>query len=317
MLVHVSCRMLVPCVAMTLATACTIETSDGRDGGRDGRGSGGTVEDSGGSGSDAGTFIDDCGQPEVPPNNDRDHVTPIVLGSTVRACLQTYDDVDMYAFTVPPSPTPGGVVVAKFTNVGASGNVEARFQSVDDNGTFGDAYGLTGTNVTGWFAAIAGQKYRLQVTSFTSAMQTKYTLALSYVPVSDASEPNDTRQTAATIQPGTAVSGYFFSGFETSTKTKPTDNWYKVTLTAGMATIALTHVATNVEGDVALVGSDGVEISEKYDTAGGNDITLQSVVSAADYYVHVYDFGNLPTLGHDDAVPDNFDTAYTLNVSVK
>jgi len=279
-------------------------------------GTSGGVDD-GGPPSDAGTFIDNCGAAEMPPNNDRDHNTPIVLGSTVHACLQTYDDVDMYAFTVPPSPTPGGLVVAKFTNVDASGNLDARFQSVADNGTFGDAYGSAGTNVTGWFAAIAGQKYRLQVTSFTSAMQTKYTLALSYIPVSDPNEPNDTRQTATSIQPGTPVSGYFFSGFETSTKTNPTDNWYKVTLTAGMATIALTHVPTNVEGDVEFVSSDGVKISEKYDTAGGNDITLQSMVSAADYYVHVYAFGRVPTLGHDDAVPDNFSTAYTLNVSVK
>ena len=39
--------------------------------------------DDGGPLDDAGTFIDNCGQTEMPTNNNRDHTTPIALGSTM------------------------------------------------------------------------------------------------------------------------------------------------------------------------------------------------------------------------------------------
>ena len=61
-------------------------------------------------------------------------------------------------------------------------------------------------------------------------------------------------------------------------------------------------------------GLQGKQLGVK---AEAGTVTLTGTVSAADYYVHLYTFGTVPTLGDDDTVPDNFTTAYTMTVSVK
>jgi hypothetical protein len=80
-------------------------------------GNGGTTETGGAAGAgglvlpphpdagrDIGCYLAD------PSNNDPNHATPYMAGSTVFGCLQSFDDKDYYDFTTPPGQ-PGYLVV--------------------------------------------------------------------------------------------------------------------------------------------------------------------------------------------------------------
>ncbi len=275
---------------------------------------------SGGEDSGAPPSSGDPCSPEKTTNDDHDHATPYVLGTEFKGCLQTSADVDYYSYTVPATPAQGGVIVVSLTDVGAMGGLNMTTQAVADNGDVVNAYGLSGGSVFHWFGARAGASFRVKVSYFTSNPNpTPYTLEVKYTGVNDVNEPNDTRAMAKEITNGTPVQGYLFAGFENSTSVPAAawQDWFKVTLPAGMATISLMDLASDINGDVTLFDSLGSQISDKYSPTAGASVVLNQTVTAGDYYVRLQPFTAPNPRGTGSTVPEYTRQPYTLATSVK
>ncbi|HEX4336154.1 MAG TPA: PPC domain-containing protein [Polyangiaceae bacterium] len=333
---------------------CTFETTDGSHDGGNGTGTGGVPDGTGGAGgsapatggassaggaaasaggsdahpADASTpdggatpLADDCNATEAHPNETRETATPFTLGRTVHACLQSYGDNDFYQFTSPASPVQGGVVAVDITDVGAQGSVEVAVQTATDNGTLTGPVGYhgdAGQNVSFWLAAAPSATFRINVHYYLSSpTETPYTLRMRYIGVPDDHEPNDTRSTATSIQAGQAVTGYFFSGFETASESVPWDDWYKVSLPAGTAHIALTDLAEDLQGNIELQDSNGQHVTKGASVSNGASVTVTATVTAGDYYVQVTPAVTYNIMGSGQKVPTFATTPYTLTATAQ
>jgi hypothetical protein len=276
-----------------------------------------------GGGSDAAVPKDLCnGGVETTPNEDRNSATLYPLGVPVQACLQSATDVDFYQFTAPAAPAQGGYVKVQLTDVGTEGSLEAHLFAAHDNGEFESSYNSTsGASVFIYFAAKAGATFRLKVNRFSGvAMPTAYTLTATYYPVNDVNEPNEDNAHASPLMVGKAVNGYFFAGHEDSTPPAAAawEDRFKVTLPAGDVTIALTNLASDINGVVALYNPLGSKIDSNYDATNGSSVVLTTTVAAADAgdcFVVVYPFTGLTTHGDGSTVPVFWTTPYSLLVT--
>jgi hypothetical protein len=288
-------------------------------------GTGGSDHDAsaGKGGADSGTApvgSDPCGSTEKKPNDVREDATPYALGTEFKACLQTMNDVDFYQDTVPSTPAQGGVVLVSLTDVGANGGLSATTYAVADNGQLVNSYGLGGQSVFHWFSAKAGASFQVKVNYFTSSQQpTPYTLLVKYTGVDDKNEPNDTRATATPITNGKAVNGYLFAGFEDSTSIPSAawEDWFKVTLPAGMATISLMDLASDINGQVTLYDSLGSQVANNYSVTAGASVVMNQMVMASDYYVKITPFTAPSGKGTGSTTPAYPTQPYTLTTSVK
>lgn len=279
---------------------------------------GATSPTDGGSDGAAGAPEDVCGSAERRSNNTRETGTPFTLGSSIHACLQNFEDNDFYEFTVPDSPSQGGVVAVGITGVDASGSLEVAVETADDDGTLTGTVGYhgdRGQSVWFWLAGAPGTKFRINVHAYVSASNTGYTLGIKYTGAPDANEPNDTRATATPIQVGKPVTGYLFSGFESATVKSPWDDWYKVTLPAGMAQVTLTGLPESLRATVELDDSSGVRVTSGSSAAGGADAKVSSTVTAGDYFLHVTPAETYGLQGGGQQLPAYATTPYSLSVT--
>jgi len=273
-------------------------------------------------GADAGSDATDgdvCGHTELHPNDTRETATPFTLGATVHACLQQYGDQDFYEFTVPASPAQGGVVAVDITEVGVGGSVEVAIQTAVDNGTLTGTVGYhgdEGQNVSFWFAGAAGAKFRIDVHNYVGSTAA-YTLSIKETGVPDLHEPNDSRSTATAIEVGKPVAGYLFSGFESGTQKLPWDDWYKATLPAGTAKVALTDVPDEVEAVVELDDAMGVKVVSSTSKVAGGAVSLSAMVSAGDYFIHVSPYDQYSIQGGGATIPTFATRPYSLDVSMQ
>ena len=314
-----------------LGAGCTITTAS-TDAGTDADAGGGTGADSGGStGADSGTpGVDSGPAPQVgngcadprPSNQTRETATPYTIGTAFKACLKTDDDMNFYSFTVPSTPAKGGYVIVYVTDVGATGNIDMIAQAVKDNGEFAHTYAASdGQSAYLYFAARAGDSYRLRIQHFASQGELAYTLKATFTGVPDAHAPNDTQKTAAALTAGTATDGYYFAGYDVSSPPAATawDSWYKVTLPAGTAHLELTNTPSDITASVELFDGLGQHLDNKYSATDGASVVLDTAAPAAgDYYVKVAPFSPPGTLtGTVAAVPQYFTQPYSLKVSSK
>jgi hypothetical protein len=305
-------------------------------------GSAGTTIDAGGAagggGADAGGVdatppIDGSGIPDQGPpgeagtdpctsadpgNEDRDHATPIPLGSDFQGCLQAQTDIDFYEFTAPDMPPAGGVVVVSLTEVSPAGGVDSTSYASTDNGAIENNYASGGASVFYWFATVPASKYRVDVKRFSGTTPTSYKLKVAYAPVNDANEPNDLRTQAKPLSVGTPLNGYLFAGYANSTglAANAWEDWFKVTLADGSVTLALADLASDITGDVTLYDNLGVQIANGYQSTKGATVVLTKTgIVAGDYYVKLTPFTN-PTPKGDGAIPGVYTTQpYTLTVT--
>ena len=255
-----------------------------------------------------------------PGNNDRDHATPYSLGTDFVGCLQTTDDIDYYEFTTPVSPVAGGVLLISITNVGTTGNIESSTYTTSDNGEVQSDYTTgEGTSDFYWLNAASATKYQVTVHHFTSASAaTPYTLKVAFTPVNDTNEPNDLRTQSTPITVGTPAHGYLYAGYSVSTgfTANAWEDWHKVTLAAGDATITLADIASDINGSVDLYDSLGASVSNDYSVSSGASVVLtQKGVTAGDYFVKVAPFTRPATRGSGSVVPQYATLPYTLTVT--
>ena len=292
-------------------------TPDGDAGGDDVAGAGGELA-AGGAPPVAGGN-EPCDSAETTPNNDRQHSTPYALGTEFHGCLQNDLDVDFYTYTLPAAPAQGGYLLVSLTDVGADGGLTATTQAAADNGEVIHAIGISGSSVFHWFNGKAGATFRVKVEHFISATTAiPYTLKVAYSGVPDINEPNDTRATATQIVAGKAVTGYLFGGYENSTSVADAawEDWFKVTLPAGVASIALTDVASDINAALTLYNSLGTEVAHKYSASDGESVVMSQPVTAGDYYVKLTPFTSQTVDGEGSTVPAYLTQPYTFKASV-
>lgn len=263
-------------------------------------GDGGTTNDAGGNGGSAGA---DDGGADAPSeggadpctavdsgNDDFDHATPIMLGSDFQGCLQTDTDVDFYEFTTPDMPAGGGVVVVSVTGVSGGGGLDSTAYAASDNGTIENNKNSGTTSFYYWFAAVAGAKYRIGMKHYLNMASTPYKLKAAFTPVNDVNEPNDARTQARPLTVAMPLNGYLFTGYANSTGLADNawDDWFKVTLAAGSVSIALSDLASDMNGQVVLYDNLGVQSAEAHQSTSGSTVVLSKTgLVAGDYYVKV------------------------------
>jgi hypothetical protein len=306
-------------VGLAVLAGCS-SSSNGADGGGAGSGgSGGAGADAAGGTGGGGTMA--CGIPEMEPNDSRDKAVPYTVGAAAVGCLGTEDDLDFYEMTAPADPA-GGYYQGSLTDVG-DGTVSVKVYSATDNSEIlGSAYTTTaGASVFFYWAAAPGEKYRLSVTGFGGWSKAfKYTLKASYTKVSDTFEPNDTRDASKPLTLGTPVMAFFFSGFRgKDIKPEEYQDWYSVTLAAGMASLKLENVPMNVLPQIKLYDAAGgmVSLDQNYNTTAGGSILTKAMIPAAGMHRVVVDVFSVPPEASGKAmmVPDSFTHPYTLTVS--
>ncbi len=294
----------VGCVAAlgSILSACVIVTETGTGTGSDGGVSGdAAVVDS----------TEACGVNGV--DDTRATSRAFLLGGGVNACVGTAEDVDYYEFTA-PSDNSGGYVSIEVDNVSDNGAISFTVESGENDVVIFDNSALDAASITGFIGVVPGEKYRVAVRNYVGfATAFKYRLKLDYTRINDSYEPNDKRDDAKAITIGTAVNAYMWKGFGESTKW---DDWYKVTLAAGNASINVTNVPTDVAIITDLVTADGTLVVSRTSTNEGAAVTLTpTLVTAGTYYVRVGTSSYPIIESRGLTYPDSFTRAYALTIS--
>jgi hypothetical protein len=301
-------------LAAAIATGCTV-TSNGS-GADAGTGDG----DGGASGADGGLDPATCGFGE--PNDTREQGTPIEVNKSYAGCVSSPDGqdlLDFYEFTA-PSDAAGGYVEVTVSNVGATGLAELIVTSSADNDLIFDAYTTdSGASVKGWLTVAPGAKYRARVSRFAGAgPRFSYSLEAKYTKIQDAFEPNNDKASAKPLTLGTAIQASAAAvSANTALATGDDQDWYKVTLAAGTATVKLENSPADYLCDVELIDDAGTGVAEKYTTDKGANCQVDAMsLTGGTYYVKVHSFGGLPIRGAANTAPAAFVTGqYTLTVS--
>jgi hypothetical protein len=243
------------------------------------------------TGSDGSTVGDPCVPgdggyaPEVVSNDDRNSATPLPFMTTLVGCLQVATDVDYYQFTTPPA-VQGGFVMVTVGDVGSTNQVYATLYSASTNGSLGAAQSSgNGASANFWFAAKGESSFRIGVTSNYSHIG-PYTITATWQEAVEPGEPNNDRAHAVPMQVGTPVQGLFFSGYADDTVLTDQSDYFKVTLPTGMSSLKLTNVASDMRGDLKLLDTNGVQLSDTGSSTYGADLVVTpNITTAGDYYI--------------------------------
>jgi hypothetical protein len=285
----------------------------GTSGAGGGAGSAGTT----GSGGSGQTIVLPCNGVEPTVNDTHAQATPLAIGDTVQACVEVAADHDFYQLTV-PADAAGGILQIAITDVGAFRGEATLYSSSD----FAELeFSRAGTNAQSLFLYVAttpGASYQLEMTSYSPASTmpaSRYTVHATYTALPDPTEPNDTRFDAKKITVGTPVEGYLFAGYA-SAQVASFDDYYKVTVAAGSATVNLDIVPANISAELSLYDPNGVELDGAHTTTPGGGLTVTNAVTAGDYYVRVGLYNSVNTqVGNTVALPDNFTRPYRFTVT--
>jgi hypothetical protein len=146
-------------------------------------------------------------------------------------------------------------------------------------------------------------------------------LTVSYVPIPDPFEPNDTRSQAVPITLGQAVNGYLFTGLRANTVSSAEyDDWYEIELQPGEVTLSLTSVPADLSTRVHLYGLQAQLLDDNPQGTGGADNVLTyDVQSGGTHWVRVGTYVPSPVAvsrtPRPGDVPENFLDSYTLTVT--
>ena len=343
LLCHNTCTTAGDCPAMQICAsgACAEPLEVGADGklkaapdgglpaGTGGSGGGGGSGTGGTGGSvDAGAdappsgAIGPCGVPEIEPNDKREQAVPLTAPTMFTSCIGTPEDIDFYELTT-PNDGSGGYYTISFTEI-AGWTIDLTVYTAFDTGELGNTYATSdGQDLHAYLAAMAGQKYRLQVKGFINVGKApaKYTMKVTYTKVDDAQEPNNTRDTAKMINLGTPVTAYLFEGVK-ALPVKATDlaDWYKVTAAAGNVTVNVESVPSNLSAEITIVDPTGKTQSGYSPNDGANATATFMNGPAGTYLISVqigfvrtdYFFGRATT---PTDVPDSYTHAYKMTVT--
>ncbi len=255
---------------------------------------------------------------EAEPNDTRGQSTPYTLGVSLAGCIGDGQDRDY--FDLGGATRVAGYYQIALADVGR-GSLAARVFAVSDNGEITSQFAANeGQTLNLFFAAAAGQRYRLEVRDFAGFTAPYfYALTATFEAVDDRFEPNDSKSDAKGILVGQPASAFAFAGFIAGATIAPEayDDWYRVTLAKDAVTLRLENVPTSVPPDVSLLDAQGSEIARAFDTTRGAGVMLRkSLTQGGDYLVKVSVFAPVPPAeGKGTVLPDHFTRPYKLTVT--
>lgn len=272
---------------------------------------------SGGSAGGGQTIVLPCDGVEPTVNDTHAQATPLAIGDTVQGCIEAAADHDFYRVTV-PADAAGGILKIAVTEVGAFRADATLYSSSDFAELEASTGGTNAQSVFFYVATTPGASYQLEMAAWSpssSMPASRYTVRATYTALPDPTEPNDTRFDAKTITVGTPVEGYLFAGYA-SAQAGSFDDYYKVTLAAGSATMNLDVVPANLTTQIWLYDPNGVMLKTASTSTPGGGLTVTNAVTAGDHYVRVGLWSNVNTqVGATMAVPDNFTRPYRFTVT--
>ena len=255
-------------------------------------------------GSEAGPIVGsgcDFGE----PNDIREQAKAIDLNASYTSlCVSNpdhADELDFFEITAPASDLAGGVVEVLLSNVKSGGLAEIIVTSVADNGVIFDAYTTdAGANVSGWLSVSPGAKYRIRVSRFGGAGDRfAYDLSTKYTAIKDAFEPNNKKEDAKSISVNAPIEASA-AAHSAKAELEPgdDDDWYKVTLAAGVATIKMTNNGSDHLCDMQLLDAAGQKVDERYTTTPGADCVMDArELKGGSYFLRLNTFGGHPIRG--------------------
>ena len=261
------------------------------------------VETDGGAGGDSAVSpVVTGGCDYAEPNDTRETASPIQLNTLYKSlCVSSpdhSDELDFFEVTAPAADLAGGVIEVQLSSVKNGGLGEIIVTSSLDNGVVFDGYTTDeGANVSGWFTATPGAKYKVRISRFGGAgKRFEYDLFAKYTAIKDTFEPNNKKEDAKSIAVNTTIEGTSAAHSANADLAVGDDaDWYKVNLAAGAATIKMSNVASDHLCDVQLFDAAGDKVGEKYETTPGADCTLAVAdLAGGSYYVQLNKFGGLP-----------------------
>jgi hypothetical protein len=274
------------------------------------------------TGGTGGSSMVGCGFGE--PNDVREMAKVLTLPdgagprtAAVQGICVGMNDVDFYQITAPVAPA-GGVMTVDINNVSSEGTVEMVVTAADDNGEVFSTYTADqGASLSGWFAVASGATYRIKVDRFAGSNFT-HDLSLTYTPIVDMYEPNNTRADAKPIVVGTPIQAS--AGVVTpksDSVAADEQDWYKVTLAAGGATVRMSNVPADYRCEVATYNSAGAQLETNYTTTmGANcELSLPPSTPAGEVTIKVQAFAGAGPTGAGGAVPPRYTAQYTLAVT--
>jgi len=258
-----------------------------------------------------------CNGVEPTANDTHAQATPLAIGDTVQGCIEAAADHDFYRVTV-PADAAGGILKIAVTEVGAFRADATLYSSSDFAELKNSTGGTDAQSVFFYVATTPGASYQLEMAAWSPASTlpaSRYTVRATYTALPDPTEPNDTRFDAKTISVGTPVQAYLFAGYA-SAQAGSFDDYYKVTLAAGSATVNLDIVPQNLEAQIWLYDPNGVQLKTASTSTPGGGLTVTSAVTAGDHYVRVGLWSGVNTqVGNTMAAPDNFTRPYRFTVT--
>jgi hypothetical protein len=267
--------------------------------------------------ADGGMGMDSCGVGE--PNDVREQATVVALPSATRgACVGGSVDTSDFYEVLAPMDAAGGVVRVAVTNVGADGLPELTVTAAEDNGAIVNAYTTDrGASIEGWFAVAPGARYRVRVEPFAGAARFRYDFNVTYTALNDAFEPNNARTAARPITVGTPIQAS--AGIVTPRSmavAADAEDWYRVTLAAGAASVRVTNVPADFLCDVSVFDAAGMSLGERYTTTPGAncELTLMAV-PAGEVTIKLEPFSGGAPLGAGGPTPPRYTGQYTLSVT--
>jgi hypothetical protein len=273
-------------------------------------------------GSDGGPVVG-SGCDFAEPNDTRESAKPIDLNTPYTSlCVSNpdkSDELDFFEITAPAADVAGGVVEVQVTNVKNDGHPEIIVTSVVDNGVIFDAYTVDrGANVSGWLTVTPGAKYRIQVNRFGGAGDRfAYDIVAKYTPIKDTYESNNKKEDAKAIEVNKPIEGSAAGhSAKADLEEGDADDWFKVTLGAGAATLKMTNVAADNLCDLQLFDANGVKVDEKYQVTPGADCIMAATeLTGGSYFVKLNTFSGPPSRGEaNKPVPAFLTQSYVLEV---
>ncbi|MDP1823694.1 MAG: hypothetical protein Q8L48_10640 [Archangium sp.] len=278
--------------------------------------------DAGQSNTDAGAEAT-CTTDPTEPNDSAARAHRLTFGVPVTPCLSEGDD-DLFSVTA-GNTAAGGYFVATLTT--PSQLERGLYASVREPDQGEIARGDGNNPVRLFWASRPGVTWNLHVSRFSGdagVSAASYTASVTWTPITDAWEPNDSRQDARPISVGAPIQALLVGGRLDSNLAQleyRSADWYRVRLTAGQRVrLALTNVPLSVTPTVSFFcAACSSATDEKGQTSPGQDISLLStsaISTTGDYDVRVWNLGaasDAAMLVSD--LPPHFTQPYTLTVT--
>ena len=257
-------------------------------GGTSQAGGGGAGASAGSSGASMGnTNVEDCSNPDVIPNDSREHAVNFGTGATI--CVVDTSDSDWFYVD---APKDGRAHVIQL-DISESPNswVIADVIAESDGSNMGQVrFSQRGLKATAFVTVGPGTRTLFDFYGFVDNTDTTR-IDVSLIAEMDDHEPNNDRASATPITPGTEVAAQLINPYVSQTEQRIAD-YYQIDVAAGQHTVKVTNVPSDLYPVFQITDSSGAIInSSSHGPNRGATFNFGFTAAAAGtYYLRVENF---------------------------